>query len=98
MKFVISAVHCEVRILPQKNRQFLQCLEQDWGTYRMITRYIIAGNDTEDLRRITQWSLIARVEECGVAGVKARGYCSHIKVGGDSTSFDREFSRSAVTI
>jgi len=64
----------------------------------MITRYIIAGYDTEDLRGITEWSLITRVEECGVAGVKAHRHCSHIKVGGDSTSFDREFSRSAVTI
>ena len=63
-----------------------------------ITGCDVARNDTEDLRRITEWLLVARVEECGVAGVETRGYCVRFKVGGDATSFDREIHWSAITV
>jgi hypothetical protein len=64
----------------------------------MITGCVVARNHTEDLRRITEWLLVARVEECGVAGVKTRGDRMHFKVGGDATSFDREIHQSAIAV
>jgi len=64
----------------------------------MVTQYVVARNDTEDLHRISEWLLIAGIEECGITGVKADCDCPDFRVGRDATSFDREISHFSITI
>ena len=64
----------------------------------MVTRYVVARNDTEDLRRITERLLITGIEEYGITGMKAHCDCPDFRVGRDATSFDREISQFSITI
>jgi len=65
-------------------------MDENRNAYRMITRYVVAGNDAEDLCRIAERLLIARIKERGIAGVKTRRDCANFRFGRDATSFDRE--------
>lgn len=66
----------------------------------MIARYIVARDDAEDPRRVTERLLVAGVEEGGIAGVGAHGNCPYFsfRVGRDATLFNREIGHFVVAI
>ena len=78
--------------IPQK-RSALVLLGRGSTTHRMVARYTVARNDTEDLLGIPERLLVIRIEERGVTRVETCCNRPSIRFGPDATPHDGELGR-----